>query len=72
MRSKSKLTGFGVALGTAAGIVVGVMAGHMAVWLAIGVAIGIGIGSTVQRKTSDCPHCAELRRGHETVQQERS
>jgi hypothetical protein len=65
MKSKSHLTGWGIALGAAVGVALGVAAGHVAIWMAIGVAIGMALGSTLRRKTVDCPECAEVHRTHE-------
>ncbi len=64
MENKPKHAGLGIALGAALGAVFGVIAGHMGVWLAIGVAIGVAIGSTVRRKGSNCPQCAEIHQKH--------
>ncbi len=65
MKTKSQLTGWGIALGAAVGVALGVAAGHVAIWIAIGVAIGMALGSTVRRKGTDCPQCAEVHRRHE-------
>jgi hypothetical protein len=62
MKSKSQLTGWGVALGAAVGLALGVAAGHVAIWMAIGVAIGMVLGSTLRRKPIDCPQCAAVHR----------
>jgi uncharacterized membrane protein YoaK (UPF0700 family) len=70
MKSKSKLTGLGIALGAVLGTVLGVMAGHMAIWLGIGVAVGMVIGATVRRKETDCPECAAIHRVHEMKNQD--
>jgi hypothetical protein len=65
MKSKSQLTGWGIALGAAVGVALGVAAGHVAIWMAIGVAIGMALGSTLRRKPIDCPECAAVHRTHE-------
>jgi uncharacterized membrane protein YoaK (UPF0700 family) len=65
MKSKSQLTGWGIALGAAVGVALGVAAGHVAIWVAIGVAIGMALGSTVRRKETNCPQCAAVHRTHE-------
>jgi hypothetical protein len=65
MKSKSQLTGLGIALGAAVGVALGVAAGHIAIWIAVGVAIGMALGSTVRRKPIDCPECAATHRTHE-------
>jgi hypothetical protein len=60
MKSKSRLTGWGIALGAAVGVALGVAAGHVAIWMAIGVAIGMALGSTMRRKETNCPQCAAV------------
>jgi len=69
MTSKSKHTGFGLALGAALGAVFGVLAGHMGVWLAIGLAIGMVLGGTMRRSGSNCPECEVMHRAHEQRRQ---
>jgi hypothetical protein len=65
MKSKSQLTGWGIALGAAVGVALGVAAGHVAIWMAIGVAIGMALGSTLRRKAINCPQCEAVHRAHE-------
>jgi uncharacterized membrane protein YoaK (UPF0700 family) len=69
MTNKSKLNGFGIALGAVLGAVFGVVAGHIGIWLAIGVAIGMLLGATFRRKQTECPQCAQLHRVHELKSQ---
>ena len=64
MTNKSKLTGFGIALGAALGTAFGVAVGHMAVWLAVGVAVGLALGTWANRKPAECPMCEELHPEH--------
>jgi len=65
MAAKSKLMGWGIALGAGLGTVAGVMVGHIAIWLGAGLALGILIGSTVRRRQMECPQCAQIHRAHE-------
>jgi len=65
MASKSKHTGFGIALGAALGAVAGVWAGHMAIWLGLGLAIGVAIGASWRGKVHECPQCAALHGTHD-------
>ncbi len=64
MTNKSKLTGWGMAMGAVMGAVLGVIAGHVGAWLAIGVAIGMLLGASFRRKPTDCPECAQIHRAH--------
>jgi lipoprotein signal peptidase len=63
--NKPKYTGLGITLGAALGAVFGVLAGHMGIWLALGVAIGLLIGTSLRRKETECPQCAQIHRAHE-------
>jgi hypothetical protein len=69
MTTKSKLNGFGIALGALLGAVFGVLAGHVGAWLAVGVAIGMLLGASIRRKAADCPQCEQLHRAHEMKRQ---
>jgi hypothetical protein len=69
MTNKSKLTGWGMAVGAVMGAVLGVIAGHVGAWLAIGVAIGMLLGASFRRKPTDCPECAQIHRAHEMKRQ---
>jgi H+/Cl- antiporter ClcA len=69
MTNKSKLTGWGMAVGAILGAVFGTVAGHVGAWLAIGVAIGMLLGASFRRKPTDCPECAQIHRAHEMKRQ---
>jgi hypothetical protein len=70
MKSKSKSTGWGLALGAALGAALGIAAGHVGAWLAIGVAIGMLLGVTFRRREPACPQCAEMHRAHAGIKSE--
>ena len=72
MERKSKYAGLGIALGAGLGAVFGVIAGNVGVWLVIGVAIGVVLGSSLRRKQSTCPQCADLHRSHAALERRSS
>ena len=72
MTSKSKHTGWGVALGAVLGVVLGVLAGNMGLWLAMGVAIGVAIGASFRRKETECPQCAAMHPSHAALERRSS
>jgi predicted lysophospholipase L1 biosynthesis ABC-type transport system permease subunit len=65
MNSKSKHSGWLIALGAALGAVFGILAGHVGFWLIIGIAIGLALGAAFRRKQPVCPECAAIHRLHQ-------